>query len=177
MKPEELLKRQHTLLHILSSLPKKILLRHDTDRLPEFVLHEIACEECFNLNKAAFLVDNPDFNCLKGVAGIARNEAFSNGTSICEDPNRFSVHMKGSEFNDKVRNHVQVSCKKCDTPDAEIFANIAEMLGMKQFDVCTWDMKHDNHGYLVYEKMNSDDTSCDDYLVHGASLLGFCPIH
>ena len=177
MKSEELIKRQHALLHILSSLPKKILLRYDTDRLPEFVLHEIACEDCFNLNKAAFLVDNPDFNCLKGIAGIARSEAFSNGTSIWEDPQRFSVHMRGSEFNDKVRNHLQVSCKKYDSPDDEIFAKIAEMLGMQQFGVCTWDMKYDNHGYLIYEKMNNDDTSCDDYIAHGASLLGFCPIH
>jgi len=177
MKYEKLLKRQHTLLRILSQLPKKMLLRHDIDRLSEFVLHEIACKDCFNFNKAAFLVDNPDFNCLKGMAGITRNDAFSNGSSIWEDPQRFSVHMSGSEFNDKVRNHLQVSCKKLDIPDNEAFAKIAETLGMEQFEVCTWNMKHDNHGYLIYEKMNSNDTACDEYLEHGASLLGFCPIH
>jgi len=177
MKSEELLKRQHSVLHILSSLPKKILLQNDIDRLHEFILHEISCEECFNLNKAAFLIDNPDFNCLQGVAGIAREEAFASGTSIWDDIDRFSVHMSGSSFNDKVRNHVQVSCKACTTPDKEIFSQIADVLGMKNFGVCTWNMKHDNHGYLVYEKMNHEDTSCDDYILHGASLLGFCPIH
>jgi len=177
MRAEELLKRQHAVLHILTGLPRKMLIQHDRDRLPEFILHEIACENCFNLNKAAFLVDNPDFNCLRGVAGIAREEAFSNGSSIWEDPQRFSVHMNGSYFNEKVRNHSDVSCKNCDTPNDEIFGKIANNLGMKTFGLCSWDMKHGNHGYLLYEKVNHDDTSCDDYLAYGASLLGFCPIH
>lgn len=174
---KDLIKKQHALLHVLSGLPSKILLCHDIDRLPEFILHEMACEQCFNLNKVAFLVDNPDFNLLKGVAGISRSEAFASGSSIWEDPQKFSVHMQGSPFNEKVRNHVQVSCKNCDNPGEEVFSKVAKMLDMQQFNVCSWNMKHDNHGYLIYEKMNHEDTACDNYITHGASLLGFCPIH
>lgn len=177
MKPEELLKRQHAILHVLSRLPKKILCSHTIDRLPELVLHEIACEDCFNLNKVAFLVDNPDFDCLKGVAGVSREEAFPRGSSIWEDPNQFSIHMNSSPFNEKVRNHLQISCKKNAKPDDEVFGDIAHTLGMQKYNVCSWDMKHDNHGYLLYEKMDYDDTAPDDYIVHGASLLGFCPLH
>lgn len=176
MKQEELIKRQHMLLNILSRLPKNILLKHSIDRLPEFVLHEIACEDCFDFNKAAFLVDNPDFDCLKGVAGVSREESFSGG-SIWDEADNFTAHMASSPFNDKVRNHLQVSCKKCDTPDEEVFAQIAQALGMGKYGVCEWNMKHDNHGYLIYEKMNHDDTAGDEYLLHGASLLGFCPIY
>lgn len=177
MKRKEHLERQNRILHKLSSLPKQILLFQEQQRLPEFILHEISCEDCLNLNKAAFLVDNPDFDCLKGIAGVSREELFSSGSSIWEDPHKFSVHMDSSEFNNKVRNHTQVSCKRCETPDNEILSKVAEMLGMKTFNVCTWNMKHDNHGFLLYEKMDNDDTISDEYMSHGASILGFCPIH
>ena len=44
--------------------------------MSEFVLHDICNPNCFNLQKAAFLVDNPDFDCLKGVAGFSADEAY-----------------------------------------------------------------------------------------------------
>ena len=51
---------------------------------------------------------------------------------------------------------------------------IAEQLGMNEFKYCTWDMKHDNHGYLIYQP-NEQEIELDD-LLNGLSLLGFCPI-
>lgn len=177
MKPEELLTRQHALLHVLSGLPTKILSWYSLDYLPVFVLHEIACKDCFNLNKAAFLIDNPDFDLLKGVAGISREESYAGNSPIWDDRDQFMAHMQRSTFNDKVRNHLQVSCKRQSKPDAELFGSIADELGMQNYNVCSWNMKHDNHGYLMYEKADHDDTACDDYIIHGASMLGFCPIH
>ena len=55
----------------LADLPKRMVPLYDLEaigNIPEFVLHDLCHEDCFNLKKAAFLVDNPDFDSLQGVA-------------------------------------------------------------------------------------------------------------
>ena len=66
------LERQNRMLHHLAQLPRLMIDVHGRDNISEFILHELCSEPCFNLRKAAYLVDNPDFNCLRGVAGFAR---------------------------------------------------------------------------------------------------------
>ena len=161
-------------LQIVAGLPKNMLKMHGADNVSEFVLHELSCKDCFNLAKAAYFVDNPAFNCLKGVAGFSQEEACRLSVPIWDDPDRFSQHMQGSSFNNRVRNFAQYSCKNCDKPDEEILHGLATQLGMDTFNYCTWQMKHDNHGFLLYqtcgEQPNKDD------LINGLSLLSFCPI-
>lgn len=147
---------------------------HGADNISEFVLHELACKDCFNLAKAAYFVDNPAFDCLKGVAGFAQEEACQLSIPIWDDPDRFSNHMQSASFNQKVRNCVQLSCKNCATPDEELLHELAMQLGMTNFDYCTWQMKHDNHGYLLYQTCGQLPDK--DMLISGLSLLSFCPI-
>ena len=161
-------------LQILSSLPKHMLKMHGQENISEFVLHELACKDCFNLSKAAYFVDNPAFNCLKGVAGYAQEEACQLNVPIWNEPLRFSDHMQTSSFNQKVRECVQYSCKNCATPDEDVLHELADKLGMKSFNYCTWDMKHDNHGYLLYQTCGAEP--CKEDLLNGVSLLSFCPI-
>jgi len=73
MSQEELLKRQHDLFKNLSSLPRMILVCNGCENIFELLLHDLCHPTCFNLKKVAYFVDNPDFDCLQGVAGVARD--------------------------------------------------------------------------------------------------------
>lgn len=176
MKHEGLLQKQNRILSNLSCLPKRMLALQNYDNIPEFVLHDLSHEHCFNFNKSAYFVDNADFNCLKGVAGVSRAEAYANGGSVWDSPKDFSVHMQSSPFNQKVRAIAQCSLKKGKGAEYELLQGIAQELGFCKHGVCSWGMKHDNNGILLYEKSDETDTVADGHLIDGLSLLGFCPI-
>lgn len=161
-------------LRMLSCIPRNMIQLHGNENISEFVLHHLCCKDCFNLRKAAYFVDNPAFNCLKGVVGYDQNEAYHTPMNIWNDAAAFSQHMQDAPFNQKVRNCLQYSCKNCDTPDEQLLKEIATDLGMDSFQYCTWTMKHDNHGYLIYEP-NEHEVEVEE-LLNGLSLLGFCPI-
>ncbi len=63
------------LLRQVTQIPTRILKNHDLHGLSSLLLHHLSSDECFNLSKAAYFVDNPDFDQLVGVAGFARDEA------------------------------------------------------------------------------------------------------
>jgi hypothetical protein len=174
MERSEMLKK-HAILTLLSTIPQKVLSLHGTDNITEFVLHELCNRDCFDFKKAAYLVDNPDFDCLKGIAGFSADEAYSKNV-IWETPELFSEHMQKASFNKKVRNILKPSMARAHKSDAETNKMIGEYLGFKKPVCCSWKIKHDNHGILIYE-MPTSDTVSDDLIVNGASLLGFCPIH
>ena len=60
--------------------------------------------------------------------------------------------------------------------DAETSKIVGEYLGLQKPVYCSWKMKHDNHGILVYEMPTSCPVS-QDIVLNGACLLGFCPIY
>ena len=152
-----------------------MLLLHGRDNVIEFVLHELCHEQCFNLEKAAYVVDNPDFNCLKGVAGFARSEAYEKEADVWKNPDAFSAHMQSSPFNQKVRSFEKESlCKKGASDDA-IVSEVAQNLGLDHPSYYAWDMKHDNRGVLVYQKCDQEECDCN-YLLDGLCMLGFCPV-
>lgn len=159
----------------LSGLPRNILGLHGRDNISEFILHELCKDDCFNLKRAAYVVDNPDFDCIKGVAGYCRPEAYKSEKSIWEDPDAFSEYMKKAAFNNKTRCFCKPSCVKKGESDKEIAKQVAQELGFLNPSFYAWKMKHDNHGLLLYEKV--DDQECDcDYLIDGLCLIGFCPV-
>lgn len=176
MEHTEVLSKQNRLLSYLTQLPAKIIKYYDVDAVPEFVLHDLSHANCFNLSKAAYFVNNPDFDFLKGVAGYAQEEdAFELG-SVWENPNDFIQHMKAAPFNKAVRNIADVSWQHAQKPEQEAIANLAQKLGINNHCYCSFDLKHGNHGVLIYQKA---DGICDleQYLNDGVCLLGFCPIY
>src|SRR5579872_468398 len=177
MKPYEMRDKQYKMLCFLSSLPRKIMGLQGIDNVTEFVLHDLCHEDCFNLKRAAYFVDNADFNCTKGVAGYSRQEAYANPHSIWEDPQAFSEHMHNSPFNSKVRSLSRCSLKKDGDLHAELAGDLAADLGFSNYGFCTWRARHDNDGFVVYEKAVADETFADDYIVNGLTLLSFCPMH
>jgi hypothetical protein len=170
MKHEELVQ----ILNRLNKLPRKMLRLQEYDNVTEFVLHELCNKQCFDIGKAAYFVDNPDFNLLKGVAGYYQPEAYA-GDDMWEQPSKFSAHMQGASFNQKVRRFHHGSMRKNKQSDDAIVQLISQEVGLKDPRYYSWDMKHGNHGLFVYEK-SCDGEGCVDYVQEGLCLLGFCPV-
>ena len=95
MEPQ-LLEKQNTMLRYVSQIPKKMLLLHGKDNVTEFVLHDLCHEHCFDIHRAAYFIDNPDFNFLRGIAGFSRDEAYAKCDAIWHEPEAFSQHMLNS---------------------------------------------------------------------------------
>ena len=100
MKRELFDERDVYMFRHLSELPQKIVNLHGLENITEFVLHDLCHRSCFNLNKAAYFVDNPDFDCLKGIAGFHHDEVYP-GEDIWFNPQAFSDHMESASFNKK----------------------------------------------------------------------------
>lgn len=174
MERNDILKK-HEILHRLSSLPQKLLRLHGNENVSGFVLHELCDPNCFNITKAAYLVDNPDFDCIKGVAGFSATESYNND-AIWENPEAFDEHMKKSAFHNKVRDFAKPSMRRASKSDEQACHMIAEYVGIAKPGYCAWDMKHDNHGILVYETQLSCLVA-PELLKNGACFLGFCPVN
>jgi hypothetical protein len=173
---EEGLLRDNEILNRLTSLPRKIISLHGQENITEFVLHELCQKNCLNFEKAAYFIDNPDFNCLKGMAGYWRPEAYSSQEDIWVNPKSFSAYMQESPFNKKVRTFAHTSFHK-NKKDEQLVELIAQGFEFADPGYYAWNMKHDNHGLLVYEKQIKTGASCSvDYILNGLSLLAFCPV-
>ena len=175
MESQNILKKQHQMLEHLCNLPRKILELHEVSNTTEFVLHDLCQEQCLNLEKAAYFVDNPDFNCTQGVTGFSREEAFQD-PHIWQNPKGFSDHMRNASFNKKVRSLSRCSLKKSDDVQKELAETIAHDLGFKDYAFCSWGMRHDNHGFVVYERTKDCDVATQEYIANGLALLSFCPL-
>jgi len=176
MKHKATIQQHHALLSNLQQLPRKMLLLYGADNIPEFVLHELCHEKCFNIHKAAYFVDNPDFDCLKGVVGINHKEGIVND-DIWHDPDRFSQNMKASSFNQKVRSILQQSAYKKNLQESDLIQLLAYQLSMDHPKLFYWNMKHDNHGVLIIQEEDDNHVWDENYLANSVYLLGFCPIH
>lgn len=178
MERYELSHREYEILHHLSCMPNKIASLHDQDNITEFVLHDLCCNKCFNLHKAAYFIDNPDFNCFKGIVGFLREEAFADSDAIWTSPAAFSLHMRQAAFNKAVRAMAKQSLKKTHTSDEEASSVIAQDLGFNNYKAYSWPLKHDNHALLIVERdgVMDDESIVEQHLKNGVTLLSFCPV-
>ena len=171
---QPLIDRQYGLLNHIRTLPRKMIQIHGRNNLNQFLLHELCSESCFNLLKAAYFIDNPDFNCLRGVAGFDSQHVFKTD-DIWKNPDEFSKFMACCSFHNKVKDIIHED--RSDDSISRFLDEMCAALGFNEYNHCTWPMKHDNHGILVYEKANPSDTIVDDVLFDCVSLLSFCPVH
>lgn len=174
MKNTENRNRNTEVLQALTALPEKILRLHGTENVSEFILYELCHENCFNMPRAAFFVDNPDFNCLKGVAGFNKIE-HPESLSLWDEPDTFSNIMQNSSFNKKVRSINQCSLSNDDPSKEGLLSDIAHQLDVRDLGYHRFALKHGNHGLIVYDK---HEVSLHDHQIfeRGACILGFCPI-
>lgn len=171
----DILQKQHAMLSNLIQLPHKIVQLQGNEYLPEFVLHELSREHCLNFNKVAYFVDNADFNCVKGVAGIDRMHHYDTNRSIWDNPADYVAYMRSAPFNNRVRAIQTCSSKHQAKTHAQLADAIAHDLGFDNYDLCSWSLKHDNDGFIMYEK-GAVDTFADDYIAQALHLLSFCPV-
>ena len=178
MKPEMMMYRNAQIADSLRRLPRKMLQLHGLDNVTDFVLHELCSKDCFNIPKAAYFVDNPAFNCLKGVVGIAGTE-LQGVENIWASPDQFVQTVAQSPFNQRVRSFNSESGKHHGHASQAMAETIAKELGFSDYGFYSWDMKHDNHGFLVCEKNPDKDYEHphDEVMVDGLCLLSFCPIY
>ena len=168
------LKKDHTkLLKCLCDLPKRIVALQHEDHAPEFILHSLCNEDCFNVLRAAFFVDNPDFNCFKGVAGFSKVEPHAESNYMWQDPIAFLNYMSRSKFNGKVRDFSRDSIKPGAEKDLESF--LTEGLEFTKPEIHVWTLKHDNRGILVFEHEANDEWEQEHFL-NSLHLLSFCPV-
>jgi hypothetical protein len=176
--------RHNKLLKSLSNLPEKILEAHHHEKLTELVLYELSHPDCFNFSKAAYFINNPDFNHFHGITGYAKNEhPVHNSKNIWEQPDTLHNAMDNSAFHKKVRD-IKRDCigKNCIELDLEKRNNTIKCLGEELHFInpshVFWKTKHDNHALLLFEH---EDTSIqEEYsqdLLRNVSLLGFCGIY
>ncbi|MCL4361172.1 hypothetical protein M1446_02325 [Candidatus Dependentiae bacterium] len=175
MEPKNLTVEEIRLLESLSSLPQKMLAVHGISNLTEFVLHELCDQGCFNLDKAAYLIDNPDFDCLKGIAGYSKSEC-SNLSDVWNQPDKFSEHMKCSNFNNIVRQIHESSVFKSGKNYESTVNELAKNLNLDKAVYYSWPMKHNNHGILIIQRPNNNLSSFDQHILKGLSFLAFCPV-
>lgn len=169
--------RRQQAFYRMSLLPQKMLMCHEYENLAEFVLYDLSHPQCFNLSKSAFFIDNPDFDCTQGVAGVALDDAAQPFANVWEVREQFAQYMHASPFNTLVRSLVGPSLQGSGKHiDAEI-SKFIHPLSLNNPVWRTFKMKHGNQGILVFEAPEASSVSqMHDDLSLGAALLGFCPI-
>ena len=176
MKQNENSPRYQRLLKCFTQLPQQILSLSDVDNVTEYVLHSLCDEGCLNLSKAAYFIDNPDFDCLKGLAGFNKDEEIYTCDTVLNDEVHFREHMDSCAFNKKVRAINLPSARKLVESQDKCVQRLATILGIRNPMYHTWTIKHDNYGLLIFERAPIEDHTLQQEFLKGLSLLGFCPV-
>lgn len=167
--------RHNELLQCICAVPRNMTRIHGVENMTEFLLHHLAGSHCFNFSKAAYLVDNPDFDQCKGVVGFDKQHAFN--TDHWKSPEQFSEHMRQGAFNKKVRSMAKKSHKRSKKDDKQLVNLLVEELELTNPGYHSWKMKYDNHGILLFEFNEPEDQELvDQALQDSLYLFGFCPI-
>jgi hypothetical protein len=162
-------------LHRLGGVSHKIIDNHHLENLSEFVLHDLCSDDLLSVKKAAYLVNNPDFLCMRGVVGFDNQKVFDKGLGW-DYQQDFTSHMRESSFNQKVRqiNDLHALIRGSSLDKSKI-SQLADQLEIEYPSCHVWNMKHANQGILIFEK-NSQNDEILEYLPYFASILSFCPI-
>lgn len=164
-----------SLLQRLGGVSSNVANNHHLENLSEFVLHDLCSQDLFRVVKAAYLVNNPDFNCMKGVAGYNKQESFSKGNNW-DNQREFTSHMHHSLFNQKVRQISDVDILNASKIlDKKHLHKLSDHLEIEYPEFHVWDMKYNNQGLLIFEKEDRND-ALFDHLGHFTSMFSFCPI-
>jgi hypothetical protein len=172
----ELDSQEGQLVSRLLDLPRKILSHDDLEGLQQLILYELAHDDSFGFSKASYLIDNPEFNCLKGVAGYDKNECAVAGVNPWENPRGFIDSMSQAKFHQHVSSFLNHSlCKAHDKdPEADAIQELSKNLGMQNSSFVTWRMRHGNHGILLFEAPANAHHKNPELLHHFVALLSLC---
>lgn len=175
MEHKDISPRQQDLYKRLADMPRKILKHYDVPHVADLVLHDLCGEKGFNFIKAAYFIDNPDFDSLKGIGGFDKSEQH-NGADNWSDRAAFEKHLANNcSFNKKVRSFVKPSKHKKGALTKSTLSDLARELGMSDALLYTWNTKHDNHAIFLYQKGDNQSELTEEALA-SLALLAFCPV-
>lgn len=166
--------RMHEVMLCVTNLPEQLIKFHGQENMLEFLLHTLCQKSCFNFSKAAYFVDNPDFDHLKGVAGFHHPEKYEH--NHWDDPHTFSEHMKQAPFNNQVREIIRASIKRNKHEEKEVINELSKELAFNNVNYLSWPIKYNNHGLLVFETEEDHHEEVKGQMQCGLHLLGFCPV-
>lgn len=168
-------KDYYRLVDHLSKLPHKILQYHHLDSLPQIILYELGNVNGFGLTRAVYLVDNPDFDHLVGAAGFYCDECCDEG-NCWQSVDSFSEKIKEDRFNSKIKNIVRQSLKRqdLDLSESEDIRDLSKTMGFEDPKIFSWNMKHGNHGILIFEHADEMPEERLNLLKNAAALLSLC---
>lgn len=160
----------------LLELPLKILSHHEVPGLEQMVLHDLSHENNFGFTKATYLIDNPEFDCLKGVAGFCNEECCYHKHDLWRDPYSFAGDMQHAAFHKDMNNFLRngLRNKEKHVHCEDDVRELGLLLGMKQPSFFVWDMRHGNHGILIFEDGNHNLERRKSWLKNAAALLSLC---
>jgi len=170
------LKNQSNFAELLI-LPKKILEHLHTEGLSDFILNYLSGKRFFDLKKSAYLLDNPEFGCVKGVTGYCSEELGDQSSEDEDDWARASSIIEKilpQSFNKKVKSVSHKSLHASDdSKDEAVIKQLQEELAMSNPMIIKWRAKHGNNGILLCEA-KADTLFSDEkkkILEFSASLL------
>lgn len=174
MTKQEKEQRRKEMLACICKIPKNIITLHGADNITEFLIYHLADRNCFNLSKAAFLIENKDFNRLKGIAGY-KNGEYRTIVNHWNNPDVFTRAHHPSEFNKKVR---QIDTEHHNPATSSfLIDSLSKDLEFTHPSTVSWPVKYDNKGIFIFELYNEDEKELvEDHLVDSLHLFGFCPV-
>ena len=176
MESHNLETKETKLLKHLGNLRKMMVNNHDLDNLSEFVLHDLCTQSSFNLNKAAYFINNPDFRCLQGISGYHDKDFNSTLGDPWNNQKLFISHMKNSPFNQKVRKNSTKNFEKGKPSELYMAQKLADELEINNPSYLTWDLKHANNGLFIYEAPKIEEPYVKNHLFDSLYHLSFCPV-
>lgn len=168
----------YTLVSNLLQLPKHILRNAHAEDLPALILKKLASKKYFTLNKAAYFLDNPEFNVLKGIAGYDVNEDDDcDEVESLDDLQTKSIKFLSGDFHTSVKNARMNSFYANHKNEADIKTALTEFaqktLATENPIIYQWHSKHGNHGLFFCDpKEHSLVTNRSHLLEFATNLLG-----
>jgi hypothetical protein len=171
--PQEQIQESTLLVDYITQLVKSIVINQEQKNLAQAVLHHLGHEFGFNFQKIVYVVENPDFHQMIGVAGYDKQECNLHSNDIWSNLEDFNNQMQEAAFNTLVTSISHTSEEETDKK----LQMITQQLGMSHCECITWNMKHGNHGFFLFEPSENLNPWLKNVLENTVSLLSFCPIH
>ena len=164
------------LLSRLLGLPNKILSHHENMGLAPLVLHELGHNSAFNFTKASYLVNNPDFDCVRGFAGYCTEDCKHHNEDMWQDADNFSTRMQQAPFHHKISSFFEkgLSHNADGSLKDDELKRLCGTLEIENPLFLTWKMRHGNHGILLFQADNLQGARRRDLLNHFVPLLSLC---
>jgi len=169
--------RELELLQHLTHLRKMIVHHHDLENISDFVLHDLCSGPCFDVNKAAYFINNPDFRMLRGITGYNKEEEHVRLHDRWNNQKEFIASIKNSNFNNLVRSKSHDHFEKSTPSQEYAVQKLADDLEIKNPAYHVWNLKHANQGLLIYEAKDDDAHHAQSHVRDALYYLSFCPVY